>query len=113
MKMFLKIIAFSLPLMAVSPTFAGIRFGIDIRFGRPPVPREIICAPPYEGAVWAPGYYHHFGYRYIWVPGRWNRPLRFREGWERERFEHRGWDRDYHDRGRGRDEFQHREGRIR
>lgn len=129
MKTFLKLIAITLPLIVISPTFARAHFGIDIHVGPPPLRHEIICERPYADAVWAPGYYNHVGYRYVWVPGYWRRPAYYRgEGWRHERFEHRNWERDRdhrewhrdrhegksgneHDRGRGGPE--HREGRIR
>ncbi len=120
MKTFLKIIALTMPLMTVTPTFAHVHFGIGINIGPPPLRHEIIYERPYADAIWAPGYYNHVGYRYVWMPGYWRRPAYFHggEGWRHERFEHRDWDRDHrgwdqdrHESGRGR--FDHREGRIR
>ena len=117
MKTLLKLIALAVPLLAITPTFAGVRFGVDIHVGPPAPPHEIIYERPCEDATWSPGYYNHYGYRYLWVPGYWRRPVRFHEGWGHERFEHRGFDRDHHgfdrdhhDGGRGGD---HHEGRIR
>jgi hypothetical protein len=107
MKTFLKTIAIFTLLGAAAPTFAGVRFGFDIRFGAPLPPREVICARPFADAIWYPGYYNYFGSRYNWVPGRWDHPRGF-EGRHFERWEHR--DRD--DRG-GRGDFRHDEGRIR
>jgi crotonobetainyl-CoA:carnitine CoA-transferase CaiB-like acyl-CoA transferase len=37
----------------------------------PPAPQEEVVPPvPYEGAVWAPGYYEWRGRRHVWVGGR-------------------------------------------
>ena len=113
MKTFLKIIALTMTLMAVTPTFAHVHFGIGINIGPPPLRHEIIYERPYADAIWAPGYYNRVGYRYDWVPGYWRRPAYFRggESWHHERFEHRDWDRDRHEGSR--EGFAHREGRIR
>ena len=111
MKTLLKTITLCTLLLIAAPSFAGVRFGLDIRFGAPPPPREVICPAPFTGAIWYPGFYNHIGYRYIWVPGRWDHRREF-EGRREERFEHRDWDRDnrfHEDFHRG----EHGEGRAR
>ncbi|MDP4221371.1 MAG: hypothetical protein Q8916_08900 [Bacteroidota bacterium] len=127
MKTFLTIAALAFILAAISPTYAQVRWGVDVHLGSPvPPPREVIVEQPYPDAVWEPGYYRYEGYRHFWTPGYWHRPHywvplghRFdRDEWREGRGEHRGWDRDRdgdrhesHDRGgRGND---YRQGRIR
>ena len=125
MKSFMKIATICLPLLSVTPSFAQVSWGVDLRFGSPPPRREIIVDRPYPDAIWVPGYYNHYGYGYRWFPGYWRRPERFHEGWGFRG--HRDWDRERHDgdrhdgdrrefdRGEHRDggRFDHREGRIR
>lgn len=58
----------------------GIHFGM--RFGLPPPLRhEIVCSRPYRDGVWAPGFWSwdYRAHEYIWVPGRWNHRLVYRE----------------------------------
>ncbi len=117
MKTLLKITAICLPLMLSAPSFAQISWGVDLRFGMPPPRHEVIVERPYPEAVWYPGYYNHVGYRYAWIPGRWNRPEGFREGWGHERYVRRGDNRDRRGNGgngnRGRSQnYRHNEGRI-
>lgn len=119
MKSLMKIGILFFSLLIVSSASSQVRWGVDLRFGSPPPPRrEIIIERPYPDAIWVPGYYNHYGYRYLWVPGYWRRPARFHSGWER-----RGWGRDHRNGDRrefdhsgnrygGRDRFDHREGRI-
>jgi hypothetical protein len=117
MKTFLKIAALALSLFSAAPTIAQVRWGVDLHFGSPSPRREIIAPCPYPGGTWEPGYYNHYGRRYIWVPGRWRRPVYIapppRYGWNRDWhrnwYENRHWKNDHDDRGHG--EFRH--GRIR
>jgi len=54
----------------------------------PPPVEEVRPAPPFEGAVWIPGYWHWSGARHVWVGGRWSaRPAGY--GWERHRWDRR------------------------
>ena len=65
MKSFMKIATICLSLFAVSPSFAQISWGVDLRFGTPPPPRrEVIIERPYSDAIWVPGYYNHYNYKY-------------------------------------------------
>ena len=116
MKSFLKIAFVCLSLFSVSPVSSQVRLGVDLRFGTPPPRREIIIARPYPDAIWVPGYYNNYGYRYLWVPGYWRRPQRFYGRWERRDWDrHRDGERHEFERGErgGRDRYDHREGRIR
>lgn len=113
MKTFLKISAVTLPLLFAMPSFAQVRWGVDLHFGTPPPQREVIVERPYPEAVWVPGYYNYYpGHRYSWNPGFWRR------GEGHERFEGRREERGHFaDRGRGHDEGRDRgdshRGRIR
>jgi len=122
MKQLLKLSAITLPLLFAIPSFAQVRWGVDLHFGTPPPRHEVIVERPYPDAYWVPGYYNYYpGHRYAWNPGYWRRHERFedRRGyWRHERFEHRDWDRDGdrdrrdfrhdgdHDRGRDHRDFQ-------
>lgn len=110
MRTFLKIAALALSLFTAAPMMAQVRCGVNLHFGAPPPRREVVIPCPYPGGIWEPGYYNHYGRRYIWVPGRWRRPLYIappphRYGWNREwrheRKEKREWrregDRDHDD----------------
>ena len=58
----------------------------------PAPPVEAIPAAPYEGAVWAPGYYEWRGRRHVWIGGHY---MRGRPGyhWAPHAWVHegRGW----------------------
>ena len=103
MKTFLKIAALSVPLFMVTPSFAQIRWGVDLHIGVP-APREVIVERPYADAIWVPGYYNYAGYRQVWVPGFWRHPHYWaperREGFDRGR-DYRGRDRYREDRHDG------------
>jgi hypothetical protein len=54
----------------------------------PAPPEEVRLSPPFEGAVWVPGYWHWQDGRHIWVAGRWSpQPAGYR--WQEQRWEHR------------------------
>jgi hypothetical protein len=54
----------------------------------PPPIEEVRPAPPFEGAVWIPGYWHWSGSRHVWVGGRWSaRPAGY--AWEQHRWDRR------------------------
>ena len=41
----------------------------------PPAPRvEVVPAAPYEGAVWAPGYWEWRDHRHFWIDGHYEHP---------------------------------------
>ena len=60
-----------------------------------------VVPPPYAGAVWIGGYHRWDGGRYVWVPGRWDRPPHPGARWEPGRWDH------------GHDGYRWREGRWR
>lgn len=49
--------------------------------------------PPQHGFVWISGYHRWDGGRYVWVPGRWDRPPRPHARWVPAHYVHRhgGW----------------------
>ena len=84
----------------------------------PPAPmREVRPPPPFERAVWLPGYWSWSGVRYVWTAGRWS-PRRAGYGWEQNRWERREdgrwvhrpghWQERERDHDRGRHEGHHR-----
>ncbi len=46
--------------------------------------------PPERGFVWIDGYHRWDGGRYVWVPGRWDRPPHRGARWVAHRWVHRG-----------------------
>jgi hypothetical protein len=73
---------------------AASSFGqVVIRVG-PPAPIVEHPAPaPGPGFVWVSGYHRWDGQRYVWVPGRWDRPPRPHARWVAAHYAHRrgGW----------------------
>jgi hypothetical protein len=70
------------------PLAASAQVGVAVRIGPPAPIVERPGPPPYGGAVWIHGYHRWDGGRYVWVPGRWERPphpgARWIDGrWER------------------------------
>ncbi len=47
---------------------------VVVRIGPPPVVVEHPGPPPEAGVVWVSGYHRWDGARYVWVPGRYERP---------------------------------------
>ncbi len=91
MKTFLKAALLGGLLALAVPAFAQIHIGLGINIGPPHPPRERIVVRPYQDAVWIAGYYqwHVRHHRYIWVPGRWERPPRPHSVWVPSRWERR------------------------
>lgn len=57
---------------------------------RPPAPIvERPGRPPARGFVWITGYHRWDGARYVWVPGRWERPPRPHARWVAAHWVHR------------------------
>jgi WXXGXW repeat (2 copies) len=47
---------------------------VYVRVGPPAPIVETRVVAPGPGYVWVGGYHRWEGHRYVWVPGRWNRP---------------------------------------
>ncbi len=62
---------------------------ISVRIGPPPPVVERRPPPPGRGFVWIGGYQRWDGGRYVWVPGRWDRPPRAHAHWVAHRWVHR------------------------
>ena len=80
------LLAFTLP-PAASNAQVYVRIG-------PPAPIvEHRPVAPGHGYVWIAGYHRWDGARYVWVPGRWDRPPRRRAVWVPHHWVHRrgGW----------------------
>jgi hypothetical protein len=63
---------------------------IAIRIGPPPPVYERRGPPPDRGYVWINGYQRYDGDRYVWTPGRWDRPPQEHQRWVAHRWKHRG-----------------------
>ncbi len=66
---------------------------VFVRVGPPPPVVERRPPPPERGFVWIGGYHRWDGERYVWVPGRWERPPREHAVWVAHHWVHRsgGW----------------------
>lgn len=64
-------IALPLSLISAPSASAGVRVGISVGYGPPPLPwyPQPIC--PGYGYYWVPGYWSYGPYGYFWVPGAW------------------------------------------
>jgi hypothetical protein len=62
---------------------------IAIRIGPPPPVYEHRGPPPERGYVWINGYHRYEGDRYVWVPGRYERPPQGHRRWVAHRWQHR------------------------
>jgi hypothetical protein len=56
----------------------------------PPLRHEVIVERPSVTHVWISGYWDWREGRYVWIPGRWERPPRERVVWVEPRWERRG-----------------------
>jgi hypothetical protein len=91
MKKFAMAAALSLALLPAAAAFGQAPPPIRVQ---PPAPIVEHPGPrPYGGAVWVSGYHRWDGARYVWVPGRWDRPPRPRARWVPAHYVHRqgGW----------------------
>jgi hypothetical protein len=77
--------------MAPAASFAQV--GMVVRVGPPAPIVERRPPPPERGFVWVDGYQRWDGGRYVWVPGRWDRPPRPGARWVAHHWAHRhgGW----------------------
>ena len=66
---------------------------VYVRVGPPAPIVERRPPPPERGYVWIGGYHRWDGARYVWVPGRWDRPPHPHAVWVPHRWVHRhgGW----------------------
>jgi hypothetical protein len=62
---------------------------VVIRIGPPPPIVERRGPPPERGFVWIDGYQRWEGGRYIWTPGRWERPPHPGARWVAHHWAHR------------------------
>ncbi len=62
----------------------------SIRIGPPPRQSERRSPRPERGYVWIGGYQSYDGDRYVWTPGRWERPPQQRQRWVAPKWVHRG-----------------------
>ena len=88
----MKKIALAL-LLAVILSPAASFAQVVIRIGPPPPVYEHRPPPPERGYVWIAGYHQYQGDRYVWVPGRWDRPPRAHAVWVAHHWVHHhdGW----------------------
>lgn len=62
---------------------------IEIRVAPPAPMAERHGPPPQRGYVWIDGYQRWDGDRYVWVPGRWDRPPRPHARWVAHHWQHK------------------------
>jgi hypothetical protein len=63
---------------------------VSIRIGPPAREHENRGRAPERGYVWIGGYQRYEGDRYIWTPGRWERPPQEHQRWVDHKWVHRG-----------------------
>jgi hypothetical protein len=63
---------------------------VVVRIGPPPPIVERRPPPPEPGFVWIAGYHRWDGARYVWTPGRWDRPPHPGARWVAHRWVHNG-----------------------
>jgi opacity protein-like surface antigen len=73
--------------LALSPAASFAQ--VVIRVGPPAPIVEVRGAPPERGFVWIDGYHRYDGGRYVWTPGRWERPPHEGAHWVAHRWAHR------------------------
>lgn len=80
-------------LFAVSFLPAVSNAQVYVRVGPPAPIVERRGPPPEHGFVWIDGYQRWDGHRYVWVPGRWERPPHPHTGWVADHWvhHHEGW----------------------
>ncbi len=63
---------------------------VVVRIGPPAPIVETRGVPPERGFVWIDGYHRWDGERYVWVPGRWERPPHEHAHWVAHRWVRHG-----------------------
>jgi hypothetical protein len=82
-----KLVLAALLVFALAPaaSYAQVRIVIA-----PPAPIVEVRGPaPERGFVWIDGYHRWDGGRYVWVPGRWDRPPHPHAHWVAHHWVHR------------------------
>ena len=76
-----------------APASAQIGFGISIGHTPPPIRYERRPPAPGQGYAWVDGYWGVNRGRYVWVPGRWDRPPYAGAYWSHPHYDHYqdGW----------------------
>jgi hypothetical protein len=76
---------------------ASGQVSIYIGSAPPPIRYEAVPANPGPGFAWIEGYWGVEGNRYVWVPGRWQRPPYPGAYWSHPHYDHydKGWQ--YHE----------------
>lgn len=89
MKKFLPTLLLAATLLPAASSFAQV----VVRVGPPAPIVERRPVAPGRDYVWIEGYHRWDGARYVWVPGRWDRPPRPHAVWVAHRWVHRhdGW----------------------
>lgn len=89
MKKFLPTLILAATLLPAASSFAQV----VVRVGPPAPIVETRPVRPGPDFVWIAGYHRWDGARYVWVPGRWDRPPRPHAVWVPHRWVHRhgGW----------------------
>ena len=73
--------------MALALSGCAARGAYYVSVPPPPARVEVFGVAPGPGFVWVDGYWNWSGSRYVWAPGRWQRPPRGRGRWEQGRWE--------------------------
>ena len=89
-----------------APAFGQVSIGVTFGTPPPPIRYEVPPPPPEVEYVWVQGYWVPSGPRYVWCPGRWERPPYYGAGWHAARWEHGEHGYRYHE-----GYWEHREGR--
>lgn len=89
-----KLLTAALTMAAFTVTVPAFsQFSITIGRTPPPLRYERRPPPPGAGFVWIDGYWGIQGNRYVWVPGRWDRPPYAGAYWSHPHYDHYqdGW----------------------
>lgn len=84
-----KIAMSALLAFTLLPAASFAQVGVVVRVGPPAAVVEHPGPRPHEGYVWIAGYHRWDGARYVWVPGRWDRPPRPHAVWVPHHWVHR------------------------